>query len=342
MKTGRLFEIIYLLAENPDMTARRLADFFEVSVRTIYRDIEVLSAAGIPIYAERGKGGGIRLMEGYVLDKSVMTAEEKKLLLSGLHAIAQVRPEENRELLGKLEAMFGSSGGNWIEVDFGNWRDEGGEKVIFEQLKNAILEHLCVRFCYTGTNGVRQERKVEPMKLVFRSMAWYLYGYCRKRKDFRFFKLRRIQKLETVQENFKRVLSGSVLKEKEYTKGGEKLRIRMLVHPRSAYRVYDEFPEYQRLESGELLVEWEAYEEEFLYGYLLGFGADLTILEPEAVRRKMADISCEIYQKYRAERRYGEACDQRKDEDTVVAADFDDLECKASAKSVAVRATQEL
>ena len=301
MKTGRLFEIIYLLAEKPDMTAGRLAEYFEVSVRTIYRDIEVLSAAGIPIYAERGKGGGIRLMEGYVLDKSVITAEEKKLLLSGLHAIAEVRPEGNRELSGRLEAMLGNSGGNWIEVDFGNWRDEEGEKTIFEQLRNAILEQRCVRFAYTGNNGVPQERNVEPMKLVFRSMAWYLYGYCRKRKDFRFFKLRRIKKLETTQENFKRVLTGPVLKKKEYTEGKKKFWIKMLVSPRSAYRIYDDFPEYQQLESGELIVEWEAYEEEFLYGYLLGFGADITILEPEVVRTKMAEISSKIYQKYIAE-----------------------------------------
>lgn len=299
MKTGRLFEIIYLLAQKQNTTARMLADYFEVSVRTIYRDIEVLSEAGIPIYTDRGKGGGIRLMEGYVLDKSVMTQEEKKLLLSGLQAIAEVHPEENKELLGRLEAMFGGTGQNWLEVDFGNWRDEGGEKAVFEQLKNAILSHQCVQFLYTGTSGKREKRKVEPVRLVFRSMSWYLYGYCKKREDYRFFKLRRIQELKETGEVFQRILEEPVLKEKEYLPEGKKIHLRMCVRPEAAYRIYDEFPNYKRLEDGGLLVEWEAYEESFLYEYLLSFGADATILEPESVRERMAEIAEEILSRYR-------------------------------------------
>lgn len=119
MQINRLFEIVYLLLEKKQMTARELAEHFEVSVRTIYRDVETLSAAGIPIYMTKGKGGGIALLPEFVLNKTVITEAERADILSSLHAVHAVSFREAGTALDKLGAMFGRANADWIEVDFG-------------------------------------------------------------------------------------------------------------------------------------------------------------------------------------------------------------------------------
>jgi len=331
MHTARLFEIVYMLAQNRGTTAGMLAEKFEVSTRTIYRDIDTLCEAGIPIYTEKGKGGGIRLMEGYVLNKAVMTREEKKMLISGLQAVASVRPDENSDVLSRLENMLGSSE-NWLEIDFGNWRNSGHEEAYFSRIKEAVLQKECITFSYTGQRGVQEQREAEPLRLVFRSMAWYLYAFCRKRQGFRFFKLSRMQQLTGTGEHFERKQEEPVLTNRAVEPGkdieqgrdveqgrdiepgrdieqgrdiepgrdiaqGKVVRIRLLVEAASAYRAYDEFVTYETLDNGDVLAELEISESNGLYGYLLSFGDHVQVLEPAFVRDKLAAFAARIYLK---------------------------------------------
>lgn len=197
---NRLLGIVYTLLRKETVTASALAERYEVSVRTIYRDIEVLSQAGIPVYARRGKNGGICLTEQFVLDKMLITREEQQQILSSLLSVEETTASAEKEILQKLGNFFKTEPVNWISIDFSDW--SGGQKQLFEDLKRAILKRKVIRFDYYGQNREMKRRTVEPFQLFFKEYTWYLKAYCRERKALRLFKLKRIKQLEVLEETF--------------------------------------------------------------------------------------------------------------------------------------------
>lgn len=168
MQLSRLFEQVYLLLDRKGMTADELAEHFEVSRRTIYRDVDTLAQAGIPIYAERGKGGGIRLTEQFVLNKSVLSAEERRSLLAALRGMEAVGPGGAGSVLDKLSALFGGEEEDWLQVDFSAWSPDSPLTDRFRRLREAIFRREVLTFRYSGAAGGTEVRTAEPMKLVFR------------------------------------------------------------------------------------------------------------------------------------------------------------------------------
>lgn len=146
MQESRLFKIVYYLLDKGQATAPELAEKFEVSVRTIYRDIDALSGAGIPVYTEAGRNGGIYLMNGFVLDKAVLSAEEKQEILTALQSINFIQNINNSQTLQKLSAIFNLSPDNWLEVDFSRWGNNVTDNRKFELLKSAVIHQKSV--CY--------------------------------------------------------------------------------------------------------------------------------------------------------------------------------------------------
>ena len=187
MQINRLFEIIYILLNKETVTSKELAERFEVSARTIYRDIDILSAAGIPIYTEKGRNGGISLLHDFVLNKTVLTQEERNDILSSLKAVSAVGADRTDTALKKLGAMFGGGADSWLEIDFSSWADYRKTAETFEIIKAAIINKQLIEFEYFSGSGERTEREAEPLKLCFKGGSWYLYAYCRFRNDFRFF-----------------------------------------------------------------------------------------------------------------------------------------------------------
>lgn len=153
MQESRLFKIVYHLLDKGRATAPELSEKFEVSVRTIYRDIDALSGAGIPIYTEAGRNGGIYLMNDFVLDKAVLTEEEKREILTALHSINSTNNIDNRQILQKLSAIFNVSSESWLEVDFSKWGNNGTDNAKFELLKSAIIHQRCVKITYANSYG---------------------------------------------------------------------------------------------------------------------------------------------------------------------------------------------
>ena len=168
MQESRLFKIVYYLLEHEKSTASELAEKFEVSVRTIYRDIDALSSAGIPIYATQGKGGGIYLLDNFVLDRSVFSDNEKEQILTALKGISAADGNNLDELLTKLRALFEIKESSWIEVDFTSWYKKKPKQDIFRLLKDAIFSKNVVKFKYFNRNREMSERKVQPIQLVFK------------------------------------------------------------------------------------------------------------------------------------------------------------------------------
>lgn len=188
MQINRLFEIVYILLEKMKITARELADKFEVSTRTIYRDIEILSAAKIPVYANKGKGGGISILDDYVLNKSLLSEEEQNQILFALQSIEKISNQEGKSILEKMGAIFNKSKTNWIEVDFSDWGTMGEQDQTFNLIKKAILKQNRLEFIYYNSYGEEKKRQVEPLQIYFKDKAWYLKAYCKEREDYRLFK----------------------------------------------------------------------------------------------------------------------------------------------------------
>ena len=161
MQTTRLFEIIYTLLNKQTTTAKELAEHFGVSQRTIYRDVDILSLAGIPIYTEKGKGGGIRLLPDYVLNKSLLSEKEQDEILSALQGLSSVKTAETDQVLKKLSTIFNKSTVRWLEVDFTDWGFHNSDA--FYKFKTAILERRIAEFDYYSTFGEKTLRRVEPI-----------------------------------------------------------------------------------------------------------------------------------------------------------------------------------
>ena len=197
---NRLLGMIYILMKQGTVTAAELAERFEVSARTIYRDMDTLSAAGIPIYAKKGKNGGICLTEQFVLDKMLITQEEQQKILSGLISLRETRAEGEEHILQKLGAFFKTDPIDWLAIDLSDW--SGSREQLYEDIRTAILGRRLIRFDYYGKQGEMSRRTVEPVKLLFKEYTWYLKAFCRERNAWRIFKLFRMKRFETLDVTF--------------------------------------------------------------------------------------------------------------------------------------------
>lgn len=290
MQISRLFEIVYILLDKKTVTSKELAERFEVSSRTIYRDIEVLSSAGIPVYMSKGKGGGISILPDFVLNKAVITDEEKEDILSSLKAVKAVNLNKTDTALKKLSSLFGESSTDWIEVDFSSWANAKNETETFNTIKSAILGKRVISFSYASAKGQQTSREVEPLKLCFKSGAWYLYGYCKSQCDFRFFKLRRIRELCVSEQKFQRKSPNQIFTSDNMFKE-EYVKLKLKLSAGVAYRVYDEFDSYEQQEDGSFIAEISYPKGAWILYYITTFGSQCEVLEPEDVRN---DVKAEL------------------------------------------------
>ncbi|HEX2985343.1 MAG TPA: YafY family protein [Caproiciproducens sp.] len=300
MQMNRLFEIIYLLMERKSVTAKELAEHFEVSPRTIYRDIETLSAAGIPVYASRGTGGGIRIMDEFVLNKSVLSEQERGEILASLQGLSAIRSPDAAPVLAKLGALFGGSGASWIDVDFSCWGGGDAERHKFTLLKTAILQKRVIAFDYYGSDGGKSERAAEPLKLLFKGMAWYLYAFCRVKQAFRIFKITRMKNLSLREENFDRPIPEHVFEQTDTASSHKTISFHLKIDASFAFRVYDEFdPEsVQKNPDGSFTVGMTVPQGGWIFGFLLSFGECAEVLEPDWLRREVAERAEKILKLY--------------------------------------------
>lgn len=298
MQESRLFKIVYYLLDKGKSTAPELAEKFEVSIRTIYRDLDAISAAGIPIYAMQGKGGGISLLQDYILDKSLLSDQEKEKILMALQGIIATEDTKADELLSKLGGIFQTKIPDWIEVDFSDWIKNTPNQDVFNIIKGAIFTKNTIVLSYFGSNGNFSKRTVEPIKLVFKSKDWYLYGFCLVKNDFRFFKLTRIKGLEVLTETFTREIS-HIPKIETTIKNERTISVKLKFAPQVAFRIYDEFTDNVTKDNqGNLYVCIDLPDTETMYSYLFSFGNNVEVIEPDYVRERMKNRLLLMLKKY--------------------------------------------
>ena len=296
MQIDQLFELVYVLIEKKQVTAKEMAKRFGVSTRTIYRWVEALSVSGIPVYALTGRGGGIAISENYTLDKTVLSEEERLELVSSVKALDSLSGGTTGEKLSRLVP----NNTDWLEVDFSPWSPEGqGVRQLFGTLRECILKKRQVEFDYFGGNGKTERRSVHPWKLVYRGQAWYLIGWCNTRKAERYFKLSRMVNVEQTGRVANVMMRKTDHEENEKPateKNPALIKIKAKISAEKAFYLLDSFAcsETKTTSDGSLTVTFTAPDTDWLIGNLLGYGADLKIISPKRIRDEVKKLAEEV------------------------------------------------
>lgn len=299
MANERLFELVYLLQSRGVMTARELAERFEVSTRTIRRDVDALSAAGIPIVAQRGAGGGISLLPGFVLDRSTLTGAERSEVLAGLRSMASLGGGGADSALAKLGGLYPEAGDSWLEADFSPWGSGPAQKAVFDTLKTAILERRQVRFLYHSAMGESTRRTADPVRLVYKSAAWYVQAFCHMRGGMRTFKVCRMLDIALLEDHFERDAAHAP-PAVEVQDTPQMVHLELMFAPGAAHRVYDLFSpsEVQPLADGRFFVSASYPDDSWVRSVLLSFGDDVVVLGPPEVQRALYDAAQKLLKIY--------------------------------------------
>lgn len=294
MQESRLFKILYYLVEHGKATAPELASQFEVSVRTIYRDIDMISSAGIPLYATTGRNGGITIGDDFVLDKILFSDQEKQQILTALRSVALVS-DDVQATLTKLAALFKMTGDAWLEIDFTRWGNQRQDHQTFQTLKTAIIQRKKIRMTYVRASGDVMKREICPLKLVYKAKAWYLQAYCLKKEDYRLFKLTRMMEIELLDETFGSYHYPEIPKQEQQ----QYPMIVLAFRQSQAYRVYDEFETDQiTKETERLIVQTRMPIDDWLIGYLLSFGQEVEVIKPAYLKQMMIQQVKKLYEYY--------------------------------------------
>ena len=306
MKIDRLIGILSVLLQKEKTTAPELADRFEVSKRTINRDIEDLCRAGIPIRTAQGIGGGISIMDGYRMDRTILTSKDMQMILAGLRSLDSVSGSSYYgQLMEKIQA--GSSefitGRDSILIDLSSWyRDSLAPKI--EIIQDAIGDRRLIKFRYYAPSG-ESERTVEPYYLVFRWSSWYLWAWCLKRKDFRLFKLNRMDGVQITEKNFKcRDATMPDLSNEKIFPGG--VKVKALFEADQKWRLVEEFGTscFTENDDGRLLFTADYTDMENLITWILTFGDKAEVIEPEEVRERVRTAIEAMIKNYRRNKRH--------------------------------------
>jgi len=301
MKLDRLIGILTILLQNKKTTAPELAQHFEVSRRTILRDIDTLDMAGIPIVTTRGGDGGIAIMDGYKINHGVLTTDELHSLIAALKGLDSVSKQSNLEnVMGKLtqgSAIVSLPDSIFIDLS-SYYKDSLSEKIAL--IKQAISESRVISFDYYYEKG-NTRRDIEPYCIEFRWSTWYLFGWCRERKDFRRFKLNRLWELVLANEQFSRRAIADDIRNASEVWGdmSKQDNIQIRFDKSVRFRLIEDYGLncYEENEDG-LLMSLDYMNKDFIFGLVLGFGDKAEILSPLEIRAEFAEVAKNILNKY--------------------------------------------
>jgi predicted DNA-binding transcriptional regulator YafY len=297
MKVDRLISIILLLLDKKRIGAQELAETFEVSSRTIYRDIDAISMAGVPVRSIPGVSGGFEIMPNYKVDSKVFSAADLSAILMGLSGLSNLmRGDELVNALAKVKSFIPAGkakeierGANQIHIDLSPWAGNGNIQPYFSRIQTALTESLLLRFEYADRYGNKTARTVEPYQLVLKGNRWYVYAYCREREDYRLFRLSRMTNLQITEEAFTpRDYPAPML---DFTEMLESMqtKIKLRIHKAVMEMALDYCQIDLFTPDGEdyYIIHFPFIENDYYYGILLSFGDKCECLEPEHVRAEL-------------------------------------------------------
>ena len=289
-----------ILLQEEKTTAPKLAERFEVSRRTINRDIEDLCKAGIPISTTQGTGGGISIMDGYRMDRTILTSKEMQMILAGLRSLDSVSGSRNySQLMEKIQAGSSEliSGRDSVLIDLSSWYKTSLAPKI-TTIQDAIENRHLLEFHYYAPSG-ESKRSIEPYYVVFKWTSWYVYGWCRKRKDYRLFKLNRMDQVRETEQSFscRNAPVPDLTSELAFPRN---IILKALFEPDMKWRLVEEFGTdcYEVQDDGRLLLVRDYSDMENLTMWMLTFGDKVEVLEPVEVREKLKNMAESMIRKY--------------------------------------------
>lgn len=310
MKIDRLLAMTVLLLNRGRVSSKELADRFEVSTKTIYRDMETLNQSGIPIVAHQGISGGFEIMEPYAMARQFLTLSEIEAIVAavkGIHTAMEDRMigtllDKVKALLSRGDRLHMEQQGAEIVFDFNPWGQGPAARDKVNSLRKAIVQTNKVEFKYLNMSGTESKRVVEPLALILKGYLWYLQAYCTLRNEFRVFRLSRIQELLLLEQSFVRKQAPSLegyAWESDWSNANVQ-EMTFLFHSKVQYRVCDTFDPAQvtRGEDGSLRVKGSFAEDEWLYGMLLSYGAQVKVEEPHHVAEEVVNRARKIIERY--------------------------------------------
>ncbi|MFZ5967225.1 MAG: helix-turn-helix transcriptional regulator [Bacillota bacterium] len=310
MKVDRLLAIIMMLIKKKRVQAKDLAELFDVSVRTIYRDIDAINLAGIPIITYQGSNGGIEIAEGYRLDKNVLTNDELASIAVALKSISSSYDDLHIEpLLEKIRGVVPQSQTEAFKaksehffVDFTPWGNDGTLKQKISKLKEGIRLSRRVEFTYQNTKGEILKRLVEPYTIVLKENKWYLYGFCLLREEFRLFKVSRMKHVEVLDTEYHR--EELVLEELPWNQGwfdsSEAVELVLKFDKDLRMFVEEQFgtEKVSSDEAGDYILKITFPMSDWVYGFILSFGHKVEVIEPDFIREAIRESALSLLKIY--------------------------------------------
>lgn len=282
MKIDRLIGIITLLLQRERVTAPELAERFEVSRRTIGRDIEAICRAGIPLVTTQGYGGGISIAEGYRIDHALLTGEELQMIFSGLRGMDSVSRRPHAAALAEKLSVPAADAADPILIDLSS-HDHAPLTEKIACIRSAIQNRQLLAFHYCYERG-ECRRVIEPYRLIFKWSAWYVWGYCLTRRAFRLFKLNRLWQAEAGPEGYVPRSLPELDLDRYFSRADIRLRARFQAGQK--HRLIEEYGAgcFQAQPGGELLFEWDFASYSNMRAWILSFGDQVEVLEPAQLR----------------------------------------------------------
>lgn len=300
MKIDRLIGILSILLQKDTVTAPYLAEHFEVSRRTINRDIEDLCKAGIPVCTKQGQGGGISIMNEYKMERTLLTNGEMQDILAGLRSLDSINGTNRYGLLMEKLSVGSSdfmAGNQSVLIDLSSWYKNSLAPKI-EMIRNAIDTGMELEFFYFAPKG-ESKRIIEPYYLIFRWSSWYVWGWCNERKDYRLFKLNRMEKVHMNGKQFeKRKAPMPDLSHEKIFPGG--IQVKAIFEPECKWRLVEEFGigSFVVGEDGKLLFQADYTDKDNLITWLMTFRDKVELLEPRDIRTEIASSVDNMRKKY--------------------------------------------
>ncbi len=309
MRIDRMLSIVVILLNRRRIKAQELADRFEVSLRTVYRDIEAINMAGIPIISNQGEGGGYEIPENYKLNKQYLSPSDMKSIMSALKGVNAALDDKELELIyEKIQSLLPGSneiktnpGDEYIAFDTMGWDNSDRYAKKIQILYNAIKSSQLIQINYVDSQGKSSLRVIEPMTIIQKGFSWYVFGFCRKREEFRIFKLSRIKNVLNTEETFSRKKKNyRDLFEKFHT-SGKMVNMILRFSIRMKHIIEDSFENSSILDQDDntITIKIRIPEEEWAIGMVLSFGDQVEIISPESMRRAIGQRVKKISEFYK-------------------------------------------
>lgn len=304
MRMDRLLNLVIYLLNRDTVSARALAEKFEVSTRTIQRDMETLSVAGIPIGSTQGTNGGYFIVNSFKMNRQMLHPEDYSFILTALKGLSS--GYDNSRLDATFEKMLSLSPSKempdmHIHLDFEVLREGERTSEDLACIEAAIVKKHVIEFDYTDARNTISRRMIEPLLVTYKWYAWYLFGFCHHRQDYRLFRLSRIRGIHSTGCPFSHYHSNvEEMLEKQQDQRGY-IHIKLLCHSKIRVAIEESFPNarFENEDGQKFSMDFLVPEgEKGWFHTLLGYADQVDIVEPKSLQQRIVSHAKAILEKY--------------------------------------------